>query len=152
EKKTFLLPTTIMPPFTIPNNRYIFATSTLNMRKENSMYIIIEDVVISNDHESHPINVWKVDYSCIKSHGIDVSKKWKHVHTLVGHLSDINSIINLKDSVIASCSDDTTIRLWDLKTGNCDAILIGHKHRVHRIYILSHRYIVGISKDIVRIW
>lgn len=43
---------------------------------------------------------------------------WKYVHTLIGHTANVNSIsIDRGSSTLASCSDDKTIRLWDVKTG-----------------------------------
>jgi WD40 repeat protein len=33
-------------------------------------------------------------------------------------------------SKVVSCSDDTTVRVWDVKRGECIAILTGHEGSV----------------------
>ena len=40
--------------------------------------------------------------------------------TLVGHTNPVRSIrINMQNNTLISCSEDKTIKTWDLKTGEC---------------------------------
>ena len=33
-----------------------------------------------------------------------------------------------KPNILASCSDDETIKIWDIKSGACQSTLRGHSH------------------------
>lgn len=67
--------------------------------------------------------------------------------------SIINSIIQLSDNRIASCSDDKTIKIWNLKTGECIATLEGHTDDVHSLIKLSENRIASGSRDkTIKIW
>ena len=39
--------------------------------------------------------------------------------TWKAHDSDVNNIIELKNGQIVSCSEDETVKIWDIKTGEC---------------------------------
>lgn len=53
-----------------------------------------------------------------------------------------------------SGSDDRTVRLWDLETGLCKAVLNGHKDEVWSVaYRHDHKFVLSGSKDkTVRLW
>eukprot|EP01102_Stenamoeba_stenopodia_P000647 TRINITY_DN1060_c0_g1_i24.p1 TRINITY_DN1060_c0_g1~~TRINITY_DN1060_c0_g1_i24.p1 ORF type:complete len:877 (+),score=262.46 TRINITY_DN1060_c0_g1_i24:270-2900(+) len=73
--------------------------------------------------------------------------------TLVGHNNYVNSVIELESGLIATCSDDTTIRLWNRKTQTCVRNLIGHSHYVCQIEEAEKGIIVSASDDrTIRVW
>ena len=61
-------------------------------------------------------------------------------HTLRGHTSDVNTVIfsptHSTSPLLASCSSDKTIRLWDVKTGNIIRIFNGHTDWVQYHFII----------------
>ena len=45
---------------------------------------------------------------------------------LSGHSSTVRWVKALSSSTLVSASRDTTVRIWDVKTGECTAVLEGH--------------------------
>ena len=72
------------------------------------------------------------------------------IHTIKGHSGWINKIIELKDSKLASCSDDATVRIWD-NNYQCIQILKGHNSVVKSIIEIS-KYLISASNNSVIIW
>ena len=46
--------------------------------------------------------------------------------TLEGHSDSVIFLVKINGNTIASASNDTTIRIWDIITGNCLQSLKGH--------------------------
>jgi WD40 repeat protein len=67
------------------------------------------------------------------------SSPWKYQTTLTGHqglFASVNAVtINANSQILASTSDDKTIRLWDLATGRARLVLQGHSQTVKAIAI-----------------
>lgn len=77
------------------------------------------------------------------------------LRTLQGHTGQIRSAaISPDHQFIASASDDNTVRIWDLKTGNVRRILRGHKDRLYLVAISpDSQFVASASFDqTVRIW
>jgi hypothetical protein len=83
-------------------------------------------VCVSNERKNYNMTVWEHT----KNSSLDDINNWKIKSILSGHTGMINSIDNLHNNKIISCSKDKTIRIWDLQTGNCDAILDEHTEQV----------------------
>ena len=68
-----------------------------------------------------------------------------------GHLNSINSICELNDSRLASCSDDRRISIWryDIKnkTSNQEIIFIAHTSFINKIINLTDDNIASCSED-----
>ncbi|CAG8533752.1 10932_t:CDS:2 [Paraglomus occultum] len=54
--------------------------------------------------------------------------------TLTGHCDWVNSV-KLYENLLFSCSDDTSIRIWDLETRTCVRTLVGHVQSVQCIQL-----------------
>jgi WD40 repeat protein len=73
-----------------------------------------------------------------------------------GHKSWIYQIIKLKDStIILSCSNDATIKIWDysVKHSNCIKTLSGHEGAIHCIVEFDESKIIsGGIDNTIKIW
>ena len=67
---------------------------------------------------------------------------------ITAHSSVVNDIILLSDKRIATCSEDTTIKIFDLYNNyNCDVTLTGHTKGVRSIVELNKDTLVSASDD-----
>ncbi|HEY9864168.1 MAG TPA: serine/threonine-protein kinase [Candidatus Obscuribacterales bacterium] len=83
------------------------------------------------------------------------AQKWQCVQTLIGHTWVIYGVAITPDGKnIVSCSEDETIKIWNLETGELEKTLIGHSGEVVAIAISSDcQTIVSGSYDkTVRLW
>ena len=72
-----------------------------------------------------------------------------------GHLDYISSIvISSDDKTIASCGQDKSIRIWDVKTGELLKTLTGHSDWIHSIKLTKgNKSIVSCSSDkTIKFW
>lgn len=83
------------------------------------------------------------------------AQKWQCVKTLIGHTWVIYGVAITPDGKnIVSCSEDQTIKIWNLETGELEKTLIGHRDSVRGIGIsYDGQIIVSASSDkTVRLW
>lgn len=92
----------------------------------------------------------------------DIPTCFKHVWGLGGfpstyekHSSKVVSVAFSSDaSLLASGSDDSTVKVWDTETGRCLHTLTGHSLRVNTVALSpnSSRLASGSSVGTIRIW
>lgn len=113
--------------------------------------------------EGHKGAVWSV--AMIPSSGlilttsadktIKVWKAGKNISTLTGHTDCVRSLIIVDPEHVLTCSNDTTIRLWDLNSETCLHVMTGHTNFIYSLAILStgSDHFVSCSEDkTVRVW
>ncbi len=65
-------------------------------------------------------------------------------YTLRNHTARINSISQLLNGDIATCSSDS---IWDWNTMNLKTTLTGHSSAIFALYLLDNGYLVSGSND-----
>jgi WD40 repeat protein len=85
-----------------------------------------------------------------------IENEWNAcLQTLEGHSKSVNSVaISPNTQWIASASDDRTIKIWDVATGQCCQTLEGHSESVKSVTISPDaQWIVSASDDgTIKIW
>lgn len=77
------------------------------------------------------------------------------VHKLTGHRGTINSIsLSSDENFLASCSNDNTIRIWDIASAKTVRILKGHANAIKAVaFSPCGKYLVSASRDsTLRLW
>ena len=75
------------------------------------------------------------------------------VQTLIGHTGAVYSVCVLPNGQLVSGSHDKTLRIWDVKSGDCEQILTGHTNIVKCVCVLPNGQLVSGSWDnTLRIW
>jgi len=72
--------------------------------------------------------------------------------TLQGHTSTVRGIKMVSETTVISSSRDSTVRVWDLSSGECRKVLEGHENSV-RAMAIHEDLVVSASYDKdARIW
>lgn len=75
--------------------------------------------------------------------------------TFVGHSDNVWSVdFSPSQQIIATCSQDRTIKLWNLETGDCLKTLSGHRGAVATVtFSICGQYLISGSYDrTIKIW
>ena len=78
-------------------------------------------------------------------------KNIKQVSQLGGHTDEVNSV-DMRGHLLASGGCDTTVRLWDWRSGQCVALLPGHGGKVWSVSCDLFRVASGGRGGEVRLW
>jgi WD40 repeat protein len=79
--------------------------------------------------------------------------KLEALMTLKGHDESVAYIEYLDNNELASCSNDKTVKIWDLESGECLSTLEGHSLEVNILCVLSDNRLASGSDDkTVKIW
>ena len=94
------------------------------------------------------LSICKINYS---------SREWiKLIQKSNAHLSWIWYLLKLKNSKMASCSEDRMIKIWDLSISNTitlESSILGHSNSVWQVIALSNNRLASISYDnTIKLW
>lgn len=77
----------------------------------------------------------------------------KPLKTFIGHKGSVFSIVQISDHQIASCSEDHTIKIWNIEDCICETTLLNHKNAVTCLIQLEDKRLVSCSEDnTINIW
>lgn len=83
----------------------------------------------------------------------DFSKdKFTCIKTLEGHTRCINRLSVLNDKTLVSAADDSTVKIWDVDSGECKATLCGHSDKVYALLVVNNKIISGSRDRTVKVW
>ncbi len=69
------------------------------------------------------------------------------IRVLRGHTRIVRYLAILNNDHVVSTSEDTTVRIWNVRTGNCVQVLQGHNRDVGAVTVLYDRSIISWSTD-----
>ncbi|CAI4389563.1 BGP_1a_G0026180.mRNA.1.CDS.1 [Saccharomyces cerevisiae] len=106
-------------------------------------------------YRGHSDSVLSVDsyQKVIVSGSADKTVKVWHVesrtcYTLRGHTEWVNCVkLHPKSFSCFSCSDDTTIRMWDIRTNSCLKVFRGHVGQVQKIIPLTIKDVENLATE-----
>ncbi|AJR38974.1 Met30p [Saccharomyces cerevisiae YJM453] len=106
-------------------------------------------------YRGHSDSVLSVDsyQKVIVSGSADKTVKVWHVesrtcYTLRGHTEWVNCVkLHPKSFSCFSCGDDTTIRMWDIRTNSCLKVFRGHVGQVQKIIPLTIKDVENLATD-----
>ncbi|CAI4039712.1 hypothetical protein SMKI_09G1200 [Saccharomyces mikatae IFO 1815] len=106
-------------------------------------------------YRGHSDSVLSVDsyQKVIVSGSADKTVKVWHVesrtcYTLRGHTEWVNCVkLHPKSFSCFSCSDDTTIRMWDIRTNSCLKVFKGHVGQVQKVVPLTIKDTENLATD-----
>ena len=80
--------------------------------------------------------------------------KIKEIKTIKSHSEWVNTILLLNDNRIASCSDDSIIKIYDIDDNYANSLQIkGHTQRINSICQLDSGNLVSCSEDLsIKVW
>lgn len=107
------------------------------------------------EEKPYPLNgEERIPVFCAGSH-LFINRYGDNLQKLSGHTDVVRCVTHSPDGLtIASCSDDKTIRLWDVQTGNLLRTMEGHDAEVNSVcYSPDGTMIASGSSDwTVRLW
>lgn len=112
------------------------------------------------DLKGHENSVWSAKFlspnefiTCGADRTIRKWKGDKEVKKIIAHDDVIRDLLLLPNGDFASCSNDSSIKIWDINTLECKATLLGHQSFIYSLALLSNGDIVSCGEDrSVRIW
>lgn len=101
------------------------------------------------------VRVWdmaigQVPYAYLRRRMLTTSSESKH--TLRGHTSTVRCLKMSDENTAISGSRDTTLRIWDIKTGLCKKILVGHLASVRCLEIHGDIVVSGSYDTTAKVW
>ena len=122
------------------------------INKLEDKVIILERIVKSNEIE---LSQLRQDFQIFKQKfiGLEISKACLPLATPCGHESTVYSLLQIDDFLIASGSEDNTIKFWDLKLNKCLFTIKEHKGAVVSLIKLNDGRLASGSYDkTIKLW
>lgn len=102
--------------------------------REGVISVDFYDKIIVSGSADKTIKVWHIDS--------------RTCYTLRGHVDWVTNVkIHAKSGTLFSCSDDTTVRLWDLKTNDCLKVYEGHNAQIQTVIPFTYNETLEIDEQ-----
>ncbi|KAI0693322.1 WD40-repeat-containing domain protein [Cytidiella melzeri] len=138
---------------------------------ENEMGVITREkwpkrTLIVTGSRDHSLRVWTLprpgddEYRCYGADDTEVDPSEEEVDDnpyhrlhLEGHDHAVRALA-ARGRTLVSGSYDCTVRIWDIITGACKWVLVGHTQKVYSVVLDSHRNLAcsGSMDGTVRVW
>jgi WD40 repeat protein len=106
----------------------------------------------TNIHLAASLGSWSVpgDINIINIYNINDGNL---VSSLKGHTGCVNDLVQISADLLASSSNDWTVRIWNLTTNTCKFILTGHTHWVCGLKQITPSILASGSDDYtIKLW
>ena len=126
------------------NSSYKECEITINEEGRVLCLLEFENGMLLSGTNKNNINLFNVNNAVINN---------KKIFTFKGHELWVNYLLRLNNIYFASCSNDSTIRIWDYHNKICSFILKGHVDGVLSIITLSDKKLCSGGADLsIKIW
>jgi WD40 repeat protein len=125
-------------PIVLTKNNILYSCIITYVCSTNALEIIEHNLIVwrnfTNDFFENA-NSWKIDF------------------ILSGHINKITRAVMIDTYRLASCSQDGSIKIWNLCSGNCEATFNEHVGEILRVFSLSKNRFASIAIDgTIKIW
>ncbi|TAF06015.1 MAG: WD40 repeat domain-containing protein [Nostocales cyanobacterium] len=131
-------------------DRQVENTLCLDDTAAHSM-VLSQDGKILITGSYRKIKVWQLTSSLNKKNQQEI----KQIHTLMGHSHIVNSLaISANAKFLVSGSQDKTIRVWNLVTGELMHVLKSHREGVYAVALSPNEQIIasGSADKTIKLW
>ncbi len=83
-----------------------------------------------------------------------MNNEFKYRNNLLGHTGSVNDLKFLNNGDLASCSNDHSIRVWDITTNQIKSInSFSHNRSCLSLYLLNNNNLLSSSEDkSIKLW
>lgn len=121
----------------ILSNKWVDSLNTLEYQGDDTSYSKLGFKYAVSGGRDDTIKIWLLPLPIIRPHNHPLpssNPQGQLVKTLIGHKSWIRDLtIHPNGRILISCSDDKSVKFWDLQTGDCIRTLNGHEGFVNTI-------------------
>jgi WD40 repeat protein len=124
-------PTTGQTKRTLQTNQYVFSLTMLN----NNIHL-----AAGLGYPNYDINIYNINDGNL-------------VSSLKGHISAAMDLVQISADLLASSSNDKTVRIWNLTTNTCKLNLTGHTSSVEGLKLITPNILASGSMDrTIKLW
>jgi platelet-activating factor acetylhydrolase IB subunit alpha len=121
----------------LSSNKWVDSLNTLDYQGDDEIYRQLGFKYAITGGRDDTIKIWLLPMPILRPHNHPLpssNPQGQLVKTLVGHKSWVRDLcFHPNGKILISCSDDKTIKFWNLETGDCVRTTEGHEGFVNKI-------------------